>query len=81
MKKQQKHIQEIQNERRYEDLEKPAEVLKAQDSSLNNHTDDEQIGSCKANLFFSFDIVNSTSYKTQNIKWPIIIRCNPKDTI
>lgn len=56
----------------------PDEVAKAQNSAPNSSPDivkEEDAGESRTvNLFFSFDIVNSTQYKALNPNWPTIIQ-------
>ena len=75
MKKQEErmyHIEELVNF--FEDLKRPDAIVEAQ----NNHMDEliekkEQNSYPRVKLFFSFDIVNSTMYKSVTGNWPIII--------
>lgn len=59
----------------FEDLQRPATIVEAQ-SNFNNETIEkkEQDYYPRVNLFFSFDIVNSTMYKSITGNWPLIIR-------
>ena len=59
----------------FEDLKRPEAIVEAQ-FDVNNETREkkEQGYYPRVNLFFSFDIVNSTMYKSVTGKWPFIIR-------
>ncbi|WP_370775853.1 hypothetical protein [Anaerobutyricum hallii] len=59
----------------FDDLEKPEAIVEAQYSS--EATSEENKGQshfARVGLFFSFDIVNSTMYKTMTGNWPVVIR-------
>lgn len=59
----------------FDDLKKPEAIVEAQYSSeIIPEENEEQNHFARVGLFFSFDIVNSTMYKTVTGNWPIIIR-------
>lgn len=63
------------NELLFEDLMRPDAIIEAQnDVESNNIGEKEQNYYPRVSLFFSFDIVNSTMYKSVTGNWPIIIR-------
>lgn len=51
----------------------PKEIINAQ-NEISSNNEEEQKHSSKVNLFFSFDIVNSTIYKQMTANWPLVIR-------
>lgn len=51
----------------------PEAVVNAQ-KDISIYGKEEQEHSSKVNLFFSFDIVNSTMYKMMTANWPLVIR-------
>lgn len=59
----------------FEDLKRPEAIVEAQ-NNINNEIVEkkEQDYYPRVNLFFSFDIVNSTMYKSVTGNWPLIIR-------
>ena len=54
--------------------EKPPEEILAAQQQYGNDNKEEQVHSPEVHLFFSFDIVNSTMYKTLTTCWPIVIK-------
>ena len=56
------------------ELPVPEEVISASASKPNHISKKEQQHYPSVLLFFSFDIVNSTMYKTMTGNWPLIIR-------
>ncbi len=59
----------------------PKDIVKNQNKIKNNTTEKdnnslekEQNQNAWLGLFFSFDIVNSTKYKTLTTQWPIVIK-------
>lgn len=56
------------------DLKKPEAIVEAQYGEKNQTNEEEQEYFPKVCLFFSFDIVNSTMYKSLTGNWPIIIQ-------
>lgn len=46
------------------DLKKPEAIVNAQNDEAKQEIQEEQIYAPKVSLFFSFDIVNSTMYKS-----------------
>ena len=68
-------LKEIKNnEGFFEDLKKPEAIIEAQQDQNKGMNEEEQEYFPKVNLFFSFDIVNSTMYKSLTGNWPIIIK-------
>ena len=56
------------------DVPVPTEVASASVLDSESIEEKEQMHYPKVHLFFSFDIVNSTMYKTMTGKWPLVIR-------
>ena len=56
-----------------EDISVPEAVRIAQQDTISS-AKKEQKYNPRVHLFFSFDIVNSTSYKNLTTKWPLIIK-------
>lgn len=77
MEKMGKNISDIEDVTLFfEDLKRPEAIVEAQ-YNYNNKDDierKEQDYYPRVNLFFSFDIVNSTMYKSVTGNWPLIIR-------
>lgn len=54
--------------------EKPPEEILVAQQQYGNDNKEEQVHAPEVHLFFSFDIVNSTMYKTLTTCWPIVIK-------
>lgn len=72
-KLQQKNLQESPSNGLLGDIPIPEEVKNASED-IAEHSTGMNAGLSKLHLFFSFDIVNSTMYKTMAASWPLVIK-------